>query len=151
MQRPRSYAKASGEPKIPHFFCRPHLSTQPSIVKLKPERLLTMPPSYSYEVDVPESYSSLPLEHIKVANHPEDAPGVTPVIVVTLHRPEQRNAFTARMMEDLELVYPKFDVDERVKCIVLTGAGDSFCAGADLQMGFGALGRTERLNDNRDT
>lgn len=104
-----------------------------------------------YEVEVPESYSTLHLEHIKVTNHPEDAPAVTPVQVVTLNRPEQRNAFTARMMEDMELVYPKFDVDERVKCIVLTGAGDSFCAGADLQMGFGALGRAERMMENRDT
>ena len=110
-----------------------------------------MAPSYLYEVEVPESYSTLPLEHIKVSNHPENAADVTPVMIVTLNRPKQRNAFTARMMEDLELVYPKFDVDERVKCIVLTGAGDSFCAGADLQMGFGALGRTERLEDNRDT
>jgi enoyl-CoA hydratase/carnithine racemase len=109
-----------------------------------------MAPTYSYEVDVPDSYSNLPLEHIKVSNHPEDAPAVTPVVIVTLNRPKQRNAFTARMMEDLELVYPKFDVDERVKCVVLTGAGDTFCAGADLNMGFEALGRTERLVDNRD-
>lgn len=110
-----------------------------------------MAPRYSYEVEVPESYSSLPLEHIKVSNYPEHATSVTPVLVVTLDRPEQRNAFTARMMEDLELVYPMFDLDERVKCLVLTGAGNTFCAGADLQMGFGALGRTERVEDNRDT
>ena len=109
-----------------------------------------MAPTYSYEVEVPESYSALPLEHIKVSNHPEDAAGVTPVVIVTLNRPKQRNSFTARMMEDLELVYPRFDVDERVKCIVLTGAGDSFCAGADLHIGFEGLGRTERLVDNRD-
>ena len=111
---------------------------------------VVMAPTFSYEVDVPESYSALPLEHIKVSNHPEDAPGVTPVVIITLNRPKQRNTFTARMMEDLELVYPRFDVDERVKCIVLTGAGDSFCAGADLNIGFHGLGRTERLVDNRD-
>lgn len=110
-----------------------------------------MAPTNSYEVEVPESYCTLPLEHVQVFNHPKDASGATPVQVVNLNRPKQRNAFTARMMEDLLLVYERFDVDERVKCVVLTGAGDSFCAGADLQMGFAALGRTERVQDNRDT
>ena len=49
-----------------------------------------------------------------------------------------------------------FDVDERVKCIVLTGAGKTFCAGADLEIGFGAVGAAEgesqvRNRDRRDT
>ena len=113
--------------------------------------LAIMAPIDSHEVEVPESYSSLPVEHIKVSNHPENAAGVTPVQIITLNRPKQRNAFTARMTEDLILAYNTFDVDERVKCVVLTGAGDSFCAGADLQMGFSALGRAERMQDNRDT
>ncbi|KAF2165679.1 hypothetical protein M409DRAFT_67054 [Zasmidium cellare ATCC 36951] len=99
---------------------------------------------------VPESYSTLSLENLKVTTYPENASSVTPVIVVTLDRPRQRNAFTLRAMEDLESLFPKFDVDERVKCVVLTGAGDTFCAGIDLQRGFDAMGRTEKLLDNRD-
>jgi enoyl-CoA hydratase/carnithine racemase len=110
-----------------------------------------MAPIDFHEVEVPDSYSTLPVEHIKISNHPENAAGVTPVQIITLNRPKQRNAFTARMTEDLILAYNTFDVDERVKCVVLTGAGDSFCAGADLQMGFSALGRAERMQDNRDT
>ena len=38
-------------------------------------------------------------------------------------------------MRDFELVYPMFDLDERVKCVVVTGAGKFFCAGADLDIG----------------
>jgi enoyl-CoA hydratase/carnithine racemase len=52
------------------------------------------------------------------------------------------------MMEDFEKVYPMFDVDERVKVIVLTGAGKTFCAGADLEIGF--HGGKERVMDHRD-
>ena len=52
------------------------------------------------------------------------------------------------MMEDFEKVYPMFDVDERVKVIVLTGAGKTFCAGADLEIGF--QGGKERVMEHRD-
>ena len=62
---------------------------------------------------------------------------------MTLNRPKQRNAFTIQMMHDFELCYPIFDVDERVKCIVLTGAGKTFCAGADLEIGFNSAGTAE--------
>lgn len=49
-----------------------------------------------------------------------------------------------------------FDVDERIKCIVLTGAGKAFCAGADLDIGFNGAGGAEgdgpvRNKDRRDT
>jgi enoyl-CoA hydratase/carnithine racemase len=59
-------------------------------------------------------------------------------------------------MHDFELCYPMFDVDERVKCIVLTGAGKTFCAGADLEIGFNNVGGADgegavRNKDRRDT
>ena len=107
---------------------------------------------------VPRSYTDLPTKDIKVSHYPADSPIATPVIVVTLNRPKARNAFTIRMMRDFELCYPLFDVDERVKCIVLTGnpAGKAFCAGADLDIGFsGAIGTDAggkiRVQDSRDT
>ena len=100
------------------------------------------------DLKIPKSYSSLPTKDIKVSHYPEDAPEATPVIVVTLNRPKQRNAFTLQMMADFELCYPLFDVDERVKCIVVTGAGKTFCAGADLDIGF--HGGRERIMDHRD-
>jgi enoyl-CoA hydratase/carnithine racemase len=59
-----------------------------------------------------------------------------------LSRPEKNNAFTEIMADELERVFTLFDVDDRVKCIVLTGAGKMFCAGADLEIGF--LGGTQK-------
>ena len=95
------------------------------------------------DISIPESYTSLPTKHITVSHYPASSPVATPVIVVTLNRPKQRNAFTIQMMHDFELCYPIFDVDERVKCIVLTGAGKTFCAGADLEIGFNGAGIAE--------
>jgi enoyl-CoA hydratase/carnithine racemase len=107
-------------------------------------------------ISVPESYTNLPTKHIIVSHYPASSPVATPVIVVTLNRPKQRNAFTIQMMHDFELCYPMFDVDERVKCVVLTGAGKTFCAGADLEIGFNGAGTAEgeervTNKDRRDT
>jgi enoyl-CoA hydratase/carnithine racemase len=96
----------------------------------------------------PKSYTTLPLKDILVSHHPASSPVATPVIIVTLNRPKQRNAYTIQMMNDFELLYPMLDVDERVKCIVLTGSGTTFCSGADLGIGFPQ--QTERMNDHRD-
>jgi enoyl-CoA hydratase/carnithine racemase len=54
------------------------------------------------------------------------------VAVATLHRPDRRNAFTGAMGESLGRVYRRCDEDDAVRAVVLTGAGDAFCAGADL-------------------
>lgn len=56
--------------------------------------------------------------------------------MVVLNRPEKNNAFTSDTMDDFEKIYPVFDVDERAKVVVVTGAGKMFCAGADLERGF---------------
>ena len=52
------------------------------------------------------------------------------------------------MMSELEAAFQLFDLDDRVKCIVLTGYGRMFCAGADLETGF--TGGRERINEHRD-
>ena len=75
-------------------------------------------------IELPASYETVPTTgHIKVSHHPAGAPSVTPVIVVTLNRPANNNAFTSQMVHDFEKFFPMFDVDERVKVIFLTGAG----------------------------
>lgn len=57
------------------------------------------------------------------------------VAVVTLHRPEQRNTFSGRMGEELSHAYARCDEDDAVRVVVVTGAGDAFCAGADMTAG----------------
>lgn len=99
-------------------------------------------------VIVPSSYEAVPTTHIKLSHHPAGTETATPIIVVTLNRPTKQNAFTLQMMEDFEKVFPMFDVDDRVKAVVITGAGKAFCAGADLEIGF--HGGKERIMDHRD-
>jgi enoyl-CoA hydratase/carnithine racemase len=62
------------------------------------------------------------------------------VLVVTLDRPEARNAFTAAMGRQLDDAYRQADADDSVRVVVLTGAGSAFCAGADFSRGAGVFG-----------
>lgn len=84
----------------------------------------------------PQSYSQLPFKQIRVSHHPASSPEPTPIIIVTLYRPEHNNAFTDVMLNELESLFPMLSVDDRVKCAVVTGHGRIFCAGADLSQGF---------------
>nr|WP_280361056.1 enoyl-CoA hydratase-related protein [Nocardia wallacei] len=57
------------------------------------------------------------------------------VATVTLDRPAQLNAFTLTMRDELIDAFDVCDRDDRVRAVVLTGAGRAFCAGADLSAG----------------
>ncbi|GIK76779.1 MAG: enoyl-CoA hydratase/isomerase family protein [Thermoleophilia bacterium] len=60
------------------------------------------------------------------------------VATVTLNRPEQRNALSGQMLEELVDAMRRVRDDDDVRAVVLTGAGEkAFCAGADLG-GFAA-------------
>ena len=54
--------------------------------------------------------------------------------VVTLNRPDARNALTMEMKRALARVLPELGADARVGAILLTGAGGAFCAGGDTKM-----------------
>ncbi len=51
---------------------------------------------------------------------------------VTLNRPEKRNALNATLVQELTTVFKDLSRPGICKAIILTGAGDAFCAGADL-------------------
>jgi enoyl-CoA hydratase len=55
------------------------------------------------------------------------------VLVVTMNRPEARNALSAEMMKIMREAWDRVDEDPEVRVCVLTGAGGAFCAGADLK------------------
>jgi enoyl-CoA hydratase len=56
-----------------------------------------------------------------------------PVLVVTLDRPEVRNAVDRPTADELVSAFRAFDADADLAVAVLTGAGGTFCAGADLK------------------
>ena len=71
-----------------------------------------------------------------------------PVTIVSIDRPDRRNAVdgpTARLLYD---AFKAFDADETASVAILTGAGGNFCAGADLKaIATGGGNRVERTGD----
>jgi enoyl-CoA hydratase/carnithine racemase len=65
------------------------------------------------------------------------------IAVITLHRPEQLNAFSGRMGEELGDAFRRCDEDDAVRAAVLTGAGRAFCAGADMSAGAETFGQQD--------
>src|SRR5882724_11822357 len=54
------------------------------------------------------------------------------VATVTLNRPRVRNAVTLAMWNGLAELFHRFAADDAVRAVILTGAGEHFCAGADI-------------------
>src|ERR1700704_1058620 len=54
---------------------------------------------------------------------------------LTLNRPEQLNAMTAELCEELHAALRAIAAERSCRAVVLTGAGRGFCAGLDLQEG----------------
>jgi methylglutaconyl-CoA hydratase len=65
---------------------------------------------------------------------------------VTLSRPEVHNAFNARLIRELQVVFEDLSSDDGVRAVVLAGEGPSFCAGADLQWMRSSLDFTHEDN-----
>ena len=87
-------------------------------------------------LDIP--YQTLKLE--------ERSPGV---IVVMLNRPDRYNAMTMTMFDELERMALSLGDEDDCRVVIMTGAGQAFCAGYDLSdagelPGLGALGMLDR-------
>lgn len=84
------------------------------------------------------------------------------VATLTLHRPDNMNAFTGTMMYEMMEAFDITDRDDAVKAVIVTGHGEkAFCAGADLSAGAktfdydaragdGETGRTSQEEVQRD-
>ncbi|MBO1435721.1 crotonase/enoyl-CoA hydratase family protein [Meiothermus sp. CFH 77666] len=56
-----------------------------------------------------------------------------PLAIVTIDRPEVRNAVDRATAADLAEAFRRFEADDELAVAILTGTGDNFCAGADLK------------------
>ena len=75
--------------------------------------------------------------------------------VITFNRPERRNALSSGVYSGFAAVLPQFALDPGVRVVMVTGAGDAFCAGGDVkgmneanQQGGRREGRPESFDDN---
>lgn len=72
-----------------------------------------------------------------------------PLLIVTLNRPEARNAVDGPTAAALAEAFRAFDADDALKVAILTGAGGHFCAGADLKAVAGG-GQANRIDTEGD-
>ena len=56
-------------------------------------------------------------------------------LIVTLNRPEAKNALTPAMLIGMYKAWQRLEEDDDLYCAVLTGKGETFCAGMDLKVG----------------
>ena len=69
-----------------------------------------------------------------------------PVTEIKLNRPKVHNAFDDQLVADLTAALGDAELDANVRCVILTGAGNSFSAGADLNWMRGMAGASEAEN-----
>jgi enoyl-CoA hydratase/carnithine racemase len=67
------------------------------------------------------------------------------VLVLSLNRPEQMNAFTVEMANELVDFFERASDDDDIGAIVVTGTGKAFCAGMDLSREGNVFGLDESL------
>jgi methylglutaconyl-CoA hydratase len=72
------------------------------------------------------------------------------VVRVTLDRPEVHNAFNELLIDDLRRLFRRLagEPPERLRLVVLSGSGPSFCAGADVNWMRASVGLTREQNEH---
>src|SRR3982074_3260564 len=68
---------------------------------------------------------------------------------LTLNRPEQLNAMTAGLCEEVHAALRAIAAERACRAVILTGAGRGFCAGLDLH-GYGAAPANDGSDEARD-
>ena len=67
------------------------------------------------------------------------------VALVTLNRPQKRNALSIELRLEMAEEFKRIGSDDAVACVVLTGAGSAFCSGMDTTQFGGDRANRERL------
>lgn len=83
----------------------------------------------------------------KTLDYTVDADGV---LLLKLNRPEQLNAFTVEMANELVDAFTRASDEDAVRAVVVTGAGKAFCAGMDLTVEGNVFGLDETLQPTLD-
>ena len=68
------------------------------------------------------------------------------IATVTMNRPEMHNALNAQLLNDLKAAFDELSADTNLHAVILTGAGKSFSAGADLNVMRAAASYTQERN-----
>jgi len=55
------------------------------------------------------------------------------IAVMTLNRPDKKNAFDAQMQAEMDAVLTEVAKDKEARVLIITGAGKAFCSGADIE------------------
>ena len=72
--------------------------------------------------------------------------------VVTINRPDKMNTWNADVASELSQALGQANMDDKVRAVVITGAGRAFCAGADLERGEETFaGRDDKKSSNSET
>lgn len=71
-----------------------------------------------------------------------------PTVVLTMNRPERRNALSLDMIVRMADAWAAVDSDDTIRSVILTGSGDSYCVGGDLQSGWMAGNRSSEPSEN---
>lgn len=72
------------------------------------------------------------------------------LLTLTLNRPEQLNAFTVEMANELVHAFERASLDDAVRVVLVTGAGRAFCAGMDLSVEGNVFGLDESQTPTLD-
>lgn len=72
------------------------------------------------------------------------------ILTITLNRPDEMNAFTVEMANELVAAFNAASNEDNVACIIVTGSGRAFCAGMDLSVGGNVFGLNETLSPGVD-
>jgi methylglutaconyl-CoA hydratase len=69
------------------------------------------------------------------------------VLTLTLNRPDKRNALSSELIDLLHQAFERADLDAAVRTVVVRGAGQDFCAGADLEELLASVDRSPAENE----
>lgn len=67
---------------------------------------------------------------------------------LTFNRPKFRNAISLQMREELPIVIKRVSTDSEIRALIITGKGNSFCAGGDIK-DMGSIGGSVDVGRNR--